>query len=203
MPPMPPMPPTLPPKLRIARWISIVGHPFVLSLLLAGFAAALVLPPGEAALVVALVGVGSIVPMILYLRREVRAGRSNFDVSVRRDRGPMFRFAFLLVSLVVGVLLFAGAPRSIVAGTAAVLVLLVAAAFCNLWLKVSLHAAFAAFTGVSLWNVSPWAGLVLVLAVAIGWSRVVLGRHTLPEVLAGAGLGIAVSVVLSVVLSRL
>ena len=93
------MPPALPPKLRIARWISIVGHPFVLSLL-------------------------------------------------------------------------------------------VAAAFCNRWLKVSLHAAFAAFTVVSLWNVSLWAaGLVLVLAVAIGWSRVVLGRHSLPEVLAGAGLG--------------
>jgi hypothetical protein len=158
------MPPTLPPKLRIARWISIVGHPFVLSLLLAGFAAALVLPPGEAALVVALVGVGSIVPMILYIRREVRAGRSNFDVSVRRDRGPMFRFAFLLASLVVGVLLLAGAPRAIVAGTAAVLVLLVAAAFCNRWLKVSLHEAFAAFTVVSLWNVSLWAaGLVVEL----------------------------------------
>ncbi len=113
------MPPALPPKLRIARWISIVGHPFVLSLLLAGIAAALVLPPGEAALVVTLVAVGSIVPMLLYLRREVRAGRSNFDVSVRRDRGPMFRFAFLLVSLVIGVLLLAGAPRSIVIGTAA------------------------------------------------------------------------------------
>jgi len=198
------MPPTLPPKLRIARWISIVGHPFVLSLLLAGIAAALVLPPGEAALVVALVAVGSIVPMLLYLRREVRAGRSNFDVSVRRDRGPMFRFAFLLVSLVVGVLLLAGAPRSIVIGTAAVLVLLVAAAFCNRWLKVSLHAAFAAFTVVSLWNVSHRAaGLVLVLAVAIGWSRVVLGRHTLPEVLAGAGLGGLVATALSVVLERL
>jgi membrane-associated phospholipid phosphatase len=105
---------------------------------------------------------------------------------------------------VVGVLLLAGAPRSIVAGAAAVLALLVAAAFCNRWLKVSLHEAFAVFTVVSLSSVSLWAsGLLLVLAVAIGWSRVVLGRHTLPEVLAGAALGTLVSTALSFLLSRL
>jgi membrane-associated phospholipid phosphatase len=142
--------------------------------------------------------------MTLFLRRQVRTGRANFDVSVRRDRGPMFRFAFLLVGLVALVLFLAGAPRSIVAGVGAVFALLLAATLCNRWLKVSFHAAFAAFTAVSLWNVSPWAaGLVLALAVAIGWSRVVLGRHTLPEVLAGAALGILVSTALSVVLPRL
>ena len=94
--------PDPPPRLQVARWISIAGHPFVLSLVLAAVAAGLVLPPTRAALVVAAVALLSIAPMTFYLQRQVRTGRANFDVSVRRDRGPMFRFAVLLVSLLAG-----------------------------------------------------------------------------------------------------
>lgn len=59
------------------------------------------------------------------------------------------------------------------------------------WLKVSLHAAFAAFATALLWP----NGLAVVVGVlvtaAVIWSRLVLGRHVVVDVMAGLLLGVA------------
>jgi membrane-associated phospholipid phosphatase len=63
------------------------------------------------------------------------------------------------------------------------------------WLKVSLHAAFAMFSAALVWQSPAVFALSLGLAVAVGWSRCELHRHTPREVLVGllagaaAGLG--------------
>ena len=52
------------------------------------------------------------------------------------------------------------------------------------------HASFAAFAVLLLWPLELWyVALASVAAVAICWSRVVLTRHTVVEVLGGSLLG--------------
>jgi membrane-associated phospholipid phosphatase len=59
------------------------------------------------------------------------------------------------------------------------------------WVKVSLHAAFAAFATTLLWPITlAVAGGVLVTA-AVVWSRLVLRRHVAADVMAGLVLGVA------------
>jgi membrane-associated phospholipid phosphatase len=61
----------------------------------------------------------------------------------------------------------------------------VMASLLRRWLKLSLHAAFAVFAASLLWpSVMAVVGL-LALAVAVAWSRLVLRRHTLGEVVVG------------------
>jgi membrane-associated phospholipid phosphatase len=57
------------------------------------------------------------------------------------------------------------------------------------WLKVSLHAAFAVFAGAMVWPHALPTLATLVLAAGVAWSRLVLRRHTLPEVLLGLLMG--------------
>jgi membrane-associated phospholipid phosphatase len=59
------------------------------------------------------------------------------------------------------------------------------------WLKVSLHAAFALFAAALVWPNLPGTLAVAALALGVAWSRLVLRRHTLPEVLTGLLLGAA------------
>jgi len=69
-------------------------------------------------------------------------------------------------------------------------VLIVAAMLASPWFKLSLHASFAAFAVLLLWPLNLWyVALASMAAVAICWSRLALGRHTLAEVLGGSFLG--------------
>jgi len=68
--------------------------------------------------------------------------------------------------------------------------LIVAVMLGSPWVKLSLHASFAAFALLLLWPLKLWyVALASVAAASICWSRVVLGRHTIAEVLGGSFLG--------------
>jgi membrane-associated phospholipid phosphatase len=178
---------------EVARWISILGHPFVL---IPGLVAAVTvrrLPPKQAAFIVGAVVLLSIVPMLLLIARRVRAGAwTNYDVSVREQRAGMYPAALAITIATALVLAWAQVPRPILRGVLAILLLIGCAALINLWLKISLHTAFAVFTAFALLPSRGLVAAVLVLALAIAWSRIELGRHTLVEVVGGAVLGAAV-----------
>lgn len=175
---------------EVARWISILGHPFVLIPALVAAVTVPSLPPEQAAFIVGTVVLLSIVPMFLLIARRVRAGAwTNYDVSVREQRAGMYPAALAITAATALVLAWAQVPRPILRGVLAILLLIGLAALVNRWLKVSLHTAFAVYTALAF---VPSRGLVagaLVLALAIAWSRLELGRHTLAEVLGGALLG--------------
>jgi hypothetical protein len=180
----------------VARWISILGHPFVLIPLLVAAVTVRWLPPERVAVIVGIVLLVSVVPMLLLMSRRVRSGAwTNYDVSVREQRSGMYPVAMAIAGCTTLILWAIGTPRTVLAGVVATLVLIVIASVVNLWLKISLHTAFAVFTAISLislgWGVTV-AGLVLALAIA--WSRLELGRHTWPEVVGGALLGAVVGV---------
>jgi membrane-associated phospholipid phosphatase len=68
--------------------------------------------------------------------------------------------------------------------------LIVVAMAVSPWIKLSLHASFAAFAAVLLWPLPLWQfALASLAAAAIGWSRVRLARHTAAEVWVGSLIG--------------
>ena len=65
-------------------------------------------------------------------------------------------------------------------------------ALVNLRTKISLHVAFAAYAvGIASGRRPEVLAVSAAIALAVAWSRVVLGRHTLGEVVAGAIAGSA------------
>lgn len=183
-------------RTSVARWISILGHPFVLIPLLVAAVTARWMPPERVALIVGIVLLVSVGPMLLLMSRRVRSGAwTNYDVSVREQRSGMYPVAMAIAGCTTLVLLVVGTPRPVMAGVAATLMLIVIASVVNLWLKISLHVAFAVFTAASLVSLG-WGVTVggLILALAIAWSRLELGRHTMAEVVGGALLGAVVGV---------
>ena len=82
-----------------------------------------------------------------------------------------------------------GRPRPLLALAVAGLVGLVVAVTVSHWWKMSIHSAVAAGTLVMLALTFGRALLAAVpLLVLVGWSRVRLRDHTLPQVLAGGWL---------------
>jgi membrane-associated phospholipid phosphatase len=69
--------------------------------------------------------------------------------------------------------------------------LIVVALTVSRWVKVSLHAAFAAFATTLLWPHRTAVVVGVLVTAAVVWSRLVLGRHVAADVTAGLLLGAA------------
>jgi hypothetical protein len=184
-------------KQQLARWISIVAHPFVLVPLLVALVAVR-RSSGNALQAVLLVLLAVVVPVGVLMVRQVRRGRwSNVDASKPSERPILF-----LVT--VGGLLAALAwllledPRSfLVRGIVVALGFVLVAALLTRCIKLSLHVAFAALAATALCLLGSPAGYALIVVAAVlCWSRLVLARHTVPELLAGLALGVVTGAVL-------
>lgn len=181
-------------KAQVAKWISIAGHPFVFSPIVALLVGASLFGPVESVFGLLTVIVCCLLPASLYILRKVRIGEwSDLDVSARKDRPHLFLIGFAFLLLTVLVLTVTGQPIVYARGCLAAMILIVGGWFLNRWLKPSMHAGFAMLTASSLWPLSaPLALVAMLFAVAVGWSRVVLRRHTWMEVGVGLVLGLLV-----------
>lgn len=180
--------------MALARAVSIAVHP------------ALVMPavvflgvsrnvPLRAAAPAVLSAVAVAAAVMIYSAVQVRMGRwAHVDASVREERQELNLFLAIVLALVASALWLTGRPWGVVAGVASAATLVGVAHAARRQLKISLHVAFAAFGAAFLWPRAGAMGLMLGLAVAVGWSRLVLGRHEPREVMAGGVLGIAVGV---------
>lgn len=182
----------------VARLLSIAGHPFVFALLVMAAVGVRFLRREQTVTALTVLVLLVIVPFTLYIVREVRAQRwTNFDVSVREHRPRMYAVALLLIAAAAGLLHLLGAPWGIVRGMLFAAGLMCLTLALNVLLKVSLHAAISAYAAVILWRVEPAVGAIALAAcLAIGWSRVVLKRHTLAEVVVGTMCGLGVGAIL-------
>jgi membrane-associated phospholipid phosphatase len=90
----------------------------------------------------------------------------------------------------------AGAPTRVVAVTGTMLLGLVVGALVNAKWRGSNHAAAAA-GGATMLTIlyGPWFLLAFAVAAVVAWSRVVLRRHSVGEVILGLTAGVAVSAV--------
>ena len=117
---------------------------------------------------------------------QVRTGRwSHVDASVANERNSLNVFLGVLC-LVSAVLLWVLTNRPYMSLALALLGALIAIALLvSRWVKVSLHAAFAAFATALLWPIKPAVVAGVLVTAAVVWSRLVLGRHVAADVAAG------------------
>lgn len=199
-------PPEIKPTVRyeLARWISAIVHPIAFPLLTLGLAAffstdgSLLESIQYVALALLLTSLPiSIVVAIQVLRRKW----TDLDVSVRRQRYALYPIAIASMLALTGTLSYIGAPSVVVRSAVAFGLANIVDGVINFVYKVSAHATGAAACAVIFWATVPaslW-GLSFAAtfaALLVGWSRVVLKRHTPGQVLLGWTVG-ALSVLLS------
>jgi hypothetical protein len=128
--------------------------------------------------------------LTVYVVRQMRAGRwAHPDASHPSERHSLNRFLLLLM------LLGTVASWVVVRDSRLTMALALAGAMVTLalvlrqWLKLSLHVAFSVFAAL-VWVPAVMTTLVaILLAAGVAWSRLALGRHTWPDVWAGALVG--------------
>ena len=181
-------------KEQVAKWLSICGHPFLFSPIVALLVGSFLFGPIEAVVGLATVIIFCLLPASVYILWKVRVGEwSDLDVSARKDRPHLFFIGVAFLLLTVFILWITGQPGGYARGCLAAMILVVIGWFLNRWLKPSMHAGFAMLTACSLWPLSVRLSLVAILfAIAVGWSRVQLRRHSWFEVGVGLVLGMLV-----------
>ncbi|MCP2260194.1 PAP2 superfamily [Streptoalloteichus tenebrarius] len=135
----------------------------------------------------------AVIPMVVMVRGARRGQWEGRYVDNREAR--LVPFLVCMGSVLLGsVGLWLGrAPGALIALAAAMLATLAVCLYITVarrW-KISLHSAVA--TGaVAILTVlyGPWAALVAPLAALSAWSRVVLGKHTVAQVFAGAAVAV-------------
>ena len=178
-------------KTKIARLVSLVGHPFVMIVLLV-LLLSWTMDRAAAWRITGFVAAIGLIPTGLLLwRRSTSRRRPATDGSAPNDRTILYfsLFAVLLLSSVY--FHFVEHSAVLVRGSAVTALMSAVAAVFNRWIRLSLHLAFATYTGLVLARIHPGYGLpVLIFVPFLAWSRLVLLRHTLPEVIGGAALGL-------------
>jgi membrane-associated phospholipid phosphatase len=179
---------------HLAKWLSIVFHPFVISVL--ALLLSIYLETGllwEAALWASICMAAFLLPFSVFILVMVCAGRySDLDVSIRQQRHGLYLVAGTGLLLLVVVFTLGGAPLVGRAGIYAAVFATAVGAVVNRFSKISIHAMVAAGGAVMLFYPSFFVGLVLTVpAVLVGWSRVRLKRHTWSQVIAGWGAAVA------------
>lgn len=178
-------------KTKIARLVSVAGHPFVMIVLLV-LLLSWTMDRAAAWRITGFVAVIGLVPTGLLLwRRSTSRRRPTTDNSAPEDR-TMFYFSLFAVLLLSSVYFhFVEHSAILVRGSAVTALMSAVAAVFNRWIRLSLHLAFATYTGLVLTRIHPGDGLpILIFVPFLAWSRLVLLRHTLPEVIGGAALGL-------------
>ena len=177
-------------RTAVARTVSIVGHPVVLLL-----AAALIAASTRGASLQQLRLIGGTLVLISVIALgfswfQVRAGRwAHIDASVRDERRSLnvFLALLLLLSALLLWILHRQAPMPIALGLSGALVL--TALLIARWVKVSLHAAFAAFATTLVWPIKLAVLAGIAATAVVIWSRLILGRHVVADIVAGLLLG--------------
>jgi membrane-associated phospholipid phosphatase len=182
--------------MAVARWLSIIAHPFVMVGIMVGAAVASRHSAGEAIRSVLIVGAFTIVPLLVLMARQVRAGAwKNVDASNISERPFLYAIGGL-ASIALLVYLLLATPQSfLIRGSAGTLMMFAVCALATRWIKVSLHMAFAALAATTLLLIHSPAGWALLPVVpALAWSRLALQRHRPVEVAFGTIIGILAGV---------
>ncbi|HYX49521.1 MAG TPA: phosphatase PAP2 family protein [Ktedonobacteraceae bacterium] len=186
-------------RMRIARQVSNILAPATISLpfilLVAFYQAQDKLP----ALIYACITFFFLsVGPLLYIIIGVRIGKlSDIDVSRRSQRvGP---FIFGIVSVTIGwiILSLINGPRNLQTVMIMTVFSGIIMMVITFWWKISMHAS--SLGGVATMLTVLYGAIMLplfVLLVVVSWSRVVLRRHTVPQVIAGSLAGIVLTLII-------
>jgi membrane-associated phospholipid phosphatase len=188
---------------RIFWLISTIGHPVLLVSVFTILVNYNEFQPQTAAkLSLAVVGF-VVVPICIYILVKMRRGEyRNFDVSERKNRNSLYPVILLFQFLLLIFITAQNYSWLIKAGLLSSIFLIGSAFFINRILKVSLHTSIAFYLAVLLIQIKAEIAFVtIIFALMIGWSRVMLQRHSVPEILVGFLLGISSGVIFHLLLT--
>jgi membrane-associated phospholipid phosphatase len=134
-----------------------------------------------------------IVPVVIWLVWNVKTGRyTNMDVSNRVQRKTLYIF---IAVCVLSYLSFNYIKNGYIDFVMLfILILLFALQVSNFFIKSSMHTAFNIFVAALFFALDWKMGFFwLGIAALVGITRIILKRHTVKEVLMGAGIAIVVS----------
>jgi len=178
---------------RVARWVSIGGHPFPMTMVMVLAVALHFGTPGEALRTLLLVTLIALLPLAALMVRQVRRGSwTNVDASRRAERPLLFAVGIVGLAALLGAVLVFRPGSFLIRGVVGVLAMLAACAVATRWVKVSLHVAFGALATTMLLSLGSPAGWALLAVMPVlAWSRLALERHRPAEVALGLLVGIA------------
>ena len=182
-------------QLQVARWISIIGHPFTFVVLLVA-TASWKMHGGEHALrTTGIVVAGMLVPLGLFIWNRYSLGHwETVDASAPADRPALYTAAFLLLIPIGIYFILREQETEMVRGLAAVAILIGILAGLNRWIKLSVHVTIATFAAAIITRLAPPFGFALLAVLPfLGWSRLILSRHSLAEVGGGFVLGLVIA----------
>jgi hypothetical protein len=182
----------------IARWVSIVCHPFAMSMIMVFGMASHFGTAREAFSSLLLVAIIALMPVAVLMVRQVRKGSwQNVDASNIEERPLLFAVGIVALAVLSVAVLVIKPGSHLVRGALCVLIMISACAVVTKWVKVSLHMAFGALATTTLVLLRSPAGWVLLTALPVlAWSRLTLRRHTVSEVTIGLLVGIASALVM-------
>lgn len=177
-------------RIAVARAISIVGHPVIFVPVAALIAASSLGASPQQLRVIggAILSLGVVV--LGYSAWQVRRGRwSHVDASARTERTSLNVVLAVLLLLSAALLWFLTHRIYLPVALAVSSAIFVIALLLSRWVKVSLHAAFAAFATALLWPLKLAFVIGVLATAAVVWSRLVLGRHVAADIVAALLLG--------------
>lgn len=122
---------------------------------------------------------------------------SDIDVSNREQRPLLYFTGAVLSILYLSILFFLNGPLILFITTMGIMIGIVLASLINIKIKASVHVAAISGLISSLSIVYKGYYLLLLLLIPlIGWARVKIKRHTVPEVVIGGILGSLLSLVM-------
>jgi membrane-associated phospholipid phosphatase len=132
----------------------------------------------------------------MYLKSK-NGSYSNFDVSDKKQRRSLFVFAIPFLVIVTTVLFLTHQPEKTCYGVLFATLLVVISQLVNFFIKSSLHVSLTLYLAFLAIPINLAFGFSLMfLCIFIGWSRVVLKRHSIKEVIVGAIIGLSIGAIM-------
>ena len=177
---------------KTANVISIIGHPILTLPLFVIFILFKFEEPQKALATSAIIIGGVFIPLAIKTYLGTKKGQyTNYDVSNQKQRQRWYVTAILLLVVVLVALFLTEQSKTIRGNTVSAFLLLLTAQLMNFYIKSSMHTAFNLFLVFLILPMSSvFAILYLGFTCLIAWSRLVLKRHTVKEVVSGAIIGL-------------
>ncbi|WP_341225179.1 phosphatase PAP2 family protein [uncultured Arcticibacterium sp.] len=178
----------------LSHLISSIGHPILLGSLAAIYVNFREFDGDKAWRLTLTLIIGYVLPIVVFLIYKMKKGDyENFDVSNQKKRNSLYIFSIFLLALFMGYLFLINSTWLIKCGIIPVFLLTLSSYFINKKIKVSLHTSFSFLLATMMIQVETSAAFTMYLfAILIGYSRLHLKRHSIPEVALGAILGVGI-----------
>jgi hypothetical protein len=178
--------------ISIARWVSILAHPFVMVVIMVVVAGSHFTSDPQILYPLLIIFVIVLVPTSILMFVQVRRKRwSDADASNISERPLLLRVILIALTVLLAFLLIQDPRSFLIRGVFVTGLLIIVVLISTRWVKMSIHLAFAGLACTSLCILGSVVGYMLLIVVPVlAWSRIALVRHRPHELIFGLALGV-------------